>query len=114
MIKLSDVNVHHRWTSDDARKLYDLYADELREVQRKRAVDLGISMDDGDENTAYELLKQNRRLHMSEEHRAKVWESWQSVIDPLVKRMTELYMMHTVPEITITQPSLPEQPSPSD
>jgi len=114
MTKLSDIDVHHRWTSDDARKLYELYASELREMTRKRAVDLGISMDDGDEHSAFELLKQNRRLRMSEEHRAKVWESWQSVIDPLVKRMTEHHMMHTVPVITINPPYLPERPSPSD
>lgn len=102
-MNLSDTEVRHRWTNDDARQLYEAYAVELREMIRKRAVDLGISMDDGDEQTATELLKQNRKLRMSEQHRAKVWAHWAVVIDPLVKRMADLYGTHTVPEIIVNK-----------
>jgi hypothetical protein len=100
-VTLDDVTVTHRWTDDTARQLYEAYATELREVQRKRAVDLGLSMDDGDEQTATNLLRQNRRLRMSERHRAEAWHAWQEVIDPLVRRMCDLHTRHTVPTIMV-------------
>jgi hypothetical protein len=102
-MQFADVDVRHRWTNDVARQLYEMYAAELREMVRKRSVDLGISMDGGDEQTATNLLRQNRRLRMSEQHRAEVWEAWARVIDPLAKRMGDLYMTHTVPEITVSK-----------
>ena len=103
-MQLSDTDVRHRWTNDAARQMYEAYEVELREMIRKRNVDLGVQMDDGDEQTAMALLRQNRRLRMSDQHRADVWESWQRVIDPLVRRMTDLYSEHTVPEITVRKP----------
>lgn len=93
--------ISHRWTDESARQLYELYAVELREMTRKRSVDLGISMGDGDNKTAFEALKENRRRRMSDEHRSEAWNSWQVVIDPLVKKMSDLYMHHTVPVIMI-------------
>lgn len=99
------VEMRHRWTDDNARQLYEAYAAELREVCRKRSVDLGISMDDGDEQTAFDLLTQNRKMRMSEQHRAEIWEAWQVVIDPLVRRMADLHGTFTVPEMIIENPS---------
>lgn len=93
--------VRHRWTNEDARKLYEALAEHLQEMTRKRAVDLGISMDDGDEKTAFELLKLNRRRRMSERHRAEVLESWAKIIDPHVKRMADILGTYTVPEIIV-------------
>lgn len=91
-----------RWINDNARSLYNSYENELREVIRKRAVDLGISMDDGDEQTAFELMKRNRALLMSDEHRAQVWDAWQPIVDGLTKRMSDLRLQYTVPDMTVT------------
>ena len=63
---------------------------------------IGISIADGDEQSATALLRHNRSLRMSDEHRAAVWEAWQRVIDPLVKRMADIYGEHTVPDIVVT------------
>lgn len=98
---LDDVTVTHRWTDDVARQLYEALEKQLREMQRQRAVDLGISMDDGDEQTATALLRQNRRLRMSEQYRAEVRQAWQAVIEPLVRKMCDLHTRHTVPTIMI-------------
>lgn len=98
---LDDVTVTHRWTDDAARMLYEALEKQLREVQHKRAVDLGISMDDGDDQTATSLLRQNRQLRMAARHRAEVWHAWQEVIDPLVRKMCDLHTRHTVPTIMI-------------
>lgn len=90
-----------RWINEDARNLYNAYESELREVIRKRAVDLGISMDDGDEQTAFELLKRNRKQRMSDEYRAQVWDGWQPIVDGLTKRMTDLRLQYTAPEMIV-------------
>lgn len=95
--------VSHRWVSEDARKLYEAYAEQLREMQRKRAVDLGLSMDDGDEQTATALLKQNRKLRMSDEHRAEINKSWDEIMKPLIRRMCDVFSTGTVPVVTITR-----------
>lgn len=101
-MKLDDVVTTYRWTNEAARQLYEACANELREAQHKRAVDLGISMDDGpDDATAFELLRRNRRLRMSAGHRAEVWEAWDKVINPLVQKMVDLRGAHTVPVIQI-------------
>lgn len=97
------VGTRHRWTSDDARRLYELYEGELREVIRKRAVNLGISMDGGDEQTAFELLKTNRELRMSADRYAELLASWQPIIDALTRRMADIHMMHTTPEIIVVK-----------
>lgn len=97
----ADVDVRHRWTSDAARSLYEALHSQLREVLHKRDVDLGISIADGDEQSATALLRHNRSLRMSDEHRAAVWEAWQRVIDPLVKRMADIYGEHTVPDMRL-------------
>lgn len=92
-----------RWINEDARSLCNTYENELREVIRKRSVDLGISMDDGDEQTAFKILKRNRTLRMSDEHRAQVWESWQPIVDSLTKRIADIRLQYTVPEMIITR-----------
>lgn len=97
MDAISDIS--HRWTDENARLLYEAYSKQLREVLHKRAVDLGVSMDDGDEQTATALLKQNRRLRMSERHRAEVWESWQPIVDGLTRKMADIFGTYTVPVI---------------
>jgi hypothetical protein len=100
-VKLDDVEVTHKWTNDAMRQVYEACGDSLRELLRRRAVDLGQSMDDGDEVAAFELLKMNRRLRMSDEHRAEVWRSYQEIIDPIVKRMADIHMQWTVPQIIV-------------
>jgi len=93
--------VGYRWTDENARQLYEAYEAELREMRRKRAVDLGISLDDGDDQTATALLRQNRTLRLSQAYRDEVREAWQAVIDPLVKRMVDLHGTYAVPYIII-------------
>jgi hypothetical protein len=95
--------VGHCWISEDARLLYEAYEKLLREVIHKRSVDLGIAMDDGDEQTATALLKQNRKLRMSEKHHADALRSWHPIVDVYTKKMAEIFATNTMPLIVINK-----------
>lgn len=92
--------VGYRWTDESARINYEALAELLREMQRKRAVDLGMGEIEFDNMTATEL-KRHYRPRLSPKSHADISASWQKVMDPLIAKMATIHGTFTVPYILI-------------